>query len=100
MPFNSLTDGPICLESCSYVLLKLLLPVSFTINCRSRQDLNLIFKSLHDKNAMLKTVVDKVELLVFTSKGLDEDSQGMVLYYRFSHISCFYNCIKVAWFLR
>ncbi|XP_028763523.1 uncharacterized protein LOC114753430 [Neltuma alba] len=48
-------------------------------NCeRSRQDLNDIFEFLDAKNAMLRGVVDGVELLVFTSKQLNEDSQGSI----------------------
>ncbi|KAK4252512.1 hypothetical protein QN277_014504 [Acacia crassicarpa] len=49
-------------------------------NCeRSRQNLNLIFGFLDTKNAMLKSVIDDgVELLVFTSKQLNEDSQGII----------------------
>ncbi|XP_054807546.1 uncharacterized protein LOC129309837 isoform X2 [Prosopis cineraria] len=48
-------------------------------NCeRSRQHLNFIFEFLDAKNAMLRSVIDGVELLVFTSKQLDEGSQGTI----------------------
>jgi len=48
----------------------------FSIECRFRKDLNDILKFMNDEKAMLRSFIDGVELLVFTSNQLDIDSRG------------------------
>ncbi|KAK8465857.1 hypothetical protein PHAVU_009G191900 [Phaseolus vulgaris] len=45
---------------------------------RFRKDLNDILKFMNDEKAMLRSFIDGVELLVFTSNQLDIDSRGVI----------------------
>ncbi|KAI4343953.1 hypothetical protein L6164_011240 [Bauhinia variegata] len=45
---------------------------------RSRQSLNSVFELLNVNNSTLKCAINGVELLMFTSKQLDVDSQGII----------------------
>ncbi|GAU24230.1 hypothetical protein TSUD_23670 [Trifolium subterraneum] len=47
-------------------------------NERSKKNLNSLMKFMNDKNLMLRSFVDEVQLLVFTSHQLDEDSRGTI----------------------
>lgn len=70
----------------------------FTINCRSRHNLNRIFAGLDAKNSMLRSIIDGVELLMFTSKHLNRDSLGMLVimhycYYFFNKARFLHVCV-------
>lgn len=45
---------------------------------RSRKNLNSLFKFMNAENSMLRSFIDGVELLVFTSHQLNEDSRGII----------------------
>ncbi|PNX75144.1 hypothetical protein L195_g031075, partial [Trifolium pratense] len=47
-------------------------------NERSKNNLNSLIKFMDDKNLMLRSFVDEVELMVFTSNKLDENSRGTI----------------------
>ncbi|XP_058751329.1 uncharacterized protein LOC131624402 isoform X2 [Vicia villosa] len=45
---------------------------------RSRKSLNSLLKFMNDENSMLRSLIDGVELLVFTSHQLNEHSRGTI----------------------
>ncbi|XP_027902751.1 uncharacterized protein LOC114162934 isoform X2 [Vigna unguiculata] len=57
----------------------------FSIECRLRKDLNDILKFMNDEKAMLRSFIDGVELLVFTSNQLDIDSRGVIAEVKAGH---------------
>ncbi|QCE13987.1 hypothetical protein DEO72_LG11g985 [Vigna unguiculata] len=52
---------------------------------RLRKDLNDILKFMNDEKAMLRSFIDGVELLVFTSNQLDIDSRGVIAEVKAGH---------------
>lgn len=61
----------------------------FSIECRSRKNLNSIFKFMNAEKSMLRSFIDGVELMVFTPNQLNKDSRGTII------VSCICFCLNI-----
>lgn len=63
----------------------------FSIDYRSRKNLSNLLKFMNDENLMLRSLINGVELFLFTSHKLSDDSRGTYIYYMSKH--------SLHWFL-